>query len=90
MKDLDKAYDEWEKEYGKECQKRLKDDPKFPLVVTPEQAILILEPDDAPENFYCDGEISHYEAMENWLGKLKRAGLNPYHRTIVKEYVFGR
>lgn len=90
MEDWIKEYEEQQREYGLECKKRLKDDPKFPLVVTPEQAILILEPSDAPENFYCDGEITPEEAMENWLNRLKRAGLNPYHRTIVKEYVFGR
>ena len=90
MEDRKKIYDEWEQRWMKECKERLDKDPKFPLTVTPEQAILILEPVEAPENFYCDGEISHHQAMENWLNKLKNSGLNPYHRTIAKEYIFGR
>ena len=76
--------------YAKECQQELENDPKFVLTeVTEEQAVLILEPNHAPENFYCDGEVTHFQAMESWMERLKNAGLNPYHRTMVKAYIFG-
>ena len=92
----DKEFENWKKtisdrqnSYGKECQAELKADKNFPLSVSPEQAVLILEPSHAPENFYCDGEISSDEAMRNWKRRLKNSGLNPmYVKTIVK-YVFG-
>jgi hypothetical protein len=89
MEDWKKENEERQAKYGKECQAELKADKNFPLNVSPEQAVLILEPNHAPENFYQDGEISEFEAMENWLNKLKMAGLNPYYRTIIKEYIFG-
>lgn len=75
--------------YAKECQAKLKADKRFQLAVTPEQAEIILQPIHAPENFYQDGEISEFEAMENWLNKLKMSGINPYYRTVIKEYIFG-
>jgi len=83
-------YEKYQKKYGQECKEELEKDPNFKLKVTEEQAVIILEPCHAPENFYCDGEISYAQALDNWLDKLKREGLNPYHRTIVKEYIFGR
>ena len=89
MENWNKKYEEQQREYGKECKKRLKDDPKFPLVVTPEQAILILEPSDAPENFHCDGEITPEEALKNWKQKLANTGLNPTHVGWITKYVFG-
>jgi hypothetical protein len=89
MKDWEKEYEEQQREYGEECKKRLKDDPKFPLVVTPEQAIIILEPYDAPENFYCDGEITPEEALRSWKQRLKNSGLNPTHVGWITKYVFG-
>jgi len=88
---LKNAYDEWEDNYGKDCLEQLMSDPKFPskLVVTTEQAMIICEPNDAPENFYCDGEISHDQALANWKRKLKMSGLNPTQVSIVTKYVFG-
>lgn len=82
-------FKDWENNYGKECQAELKADKNFPLAVTPEQAMLILEPNHAPENFYCDGEISAEEAMSNWQNKLKNAGFNPMYVKIITKYVFG-
>jgi len=82
-------FEEWQDKYGKECQAELKADKNFPLAVTPEQAVLILEPDHAPENFYCDGEISTEEALSNWQDRLKRSGFNPMYVKIITKYVFG-
>lgn len=88
MDDYKEKYEEWERNYGKECKKRLESDPKFPLSVTPQQAMLIEEPNDAPENFYCDGEITPEEALSNWKEKLKYAGFNPMYVKIITKYVF--
>lgn len=40
------------------------------------QRYLIFEPIEAPENYYCDGEISPKEAYNLWLYKLEKSGLN--------------
>lgn len=82
-------YEEWLKDYGKECKARLKADKKFPLAVNEEQAMLILKPSDAPEDFYCDGEISPEEAMRSWKEQLAQAGFNPMYVKIIVKYVFG-
>ncbi len=89
MEDYQKSYEEHMEKYGKECKKRLEDDPKFHLSVTPEQAIVILQPSDAPENFYCDGEISNAQALANWQEKLKNSGFNPMYVTMLTVYIFG-
>ena len=82
-------FEEWENKYGKECQDELKADKNFPLAVTPEQAVLILEPNHAPENFCCDGEISSEQALSNWQNRLKHAGFNPMYVKVITKYVFG-
>jgi len=83
------VYEQYLKEYGKECVDRLKADKKFPLAVTPTQAILILKPDDAPEDFHCDGEITPEEAMSDWKEQLANEGFNPMYVKIIVKYVFG-
>lgn len=82
------AFDNFDEEYGKECKAELKADKNFPLVVTPKQAIVILEPVHAPENFYKDGEVSEEEALECWKEKLKRVGFNPTHTEMIVNYIF--
>lgn len=77
-----------DQKYGKECQEELKAN-KFPLKVTPYQAIIILEPNHAPENFHHDGEVSEEEALDCWKQKLKNSGLNPYHVSMCVKYIFG-
>ena len=89
MEDWKKENEERQAKYGKECQAELKADKNFPLNVSPEQAVLILEPNHAPENFYCDGEISSEEALSNWQNRLKRAGFNPMYVKVITIYVFG-
>lgn len=96
MTEEDKEFEKWrqsiddrQKNYGKECVQELKEDKNFPLSVTPEQAILILEPNHAPENFYCDGEITPDEALANWKGRLLNAGFNPMYVKMIVKYVFG-
>jgi len=61
-------------QYGKECQETLK--AAGLTGITPEQAELIMQPSDAPENFYCDGEISPRQAVAGWKARLVQSGLN--------------
>ena len=83
------AFDNFDEKYGQECVDELKADKNFPLKVTPKQAVQILEPSHAPENFYCDGEIEHDEALEDWKERLKLVGLNPTHVEWCVKYIFG-
>ena len=82
-------YEKWLKDYGKECKLTLKADKSFPIAVDEEQAILIMKPNNAPEDFYCDGEISPEEAMSDWKTELSNVGFNPTYVKIIAKYVFG-
>ena len=93
MSNEDNQFQDWkaqmekrQREYGRECQEELKD---MGMEVTPEQAIIILQPSHGPENFYCDGEISHEQAMENWMRRLKNSGLSPTEMHKAKKLIFG-
>ena len=42
----------------------------------PATKILPLEPFEAPENYYCDGEITPAEAEKRWVRNLSNEGLS--------------
>lgn len=65
-------------EYGEECIMECREMGMDHL--TGEQAKTILIPSHGPENYYCDGELTKAEALENWKAKLKR--LNLYSHQI--------
>lgn len=44
--------------------------------LTENQAYLIMMPTEAPENFYCDGEIKPPIAVAIWIRKMKESGLS--------------
>jgi hypothetical protein len=44
--------------------------------LTQEQKNVITEPTEAPENYYCDGEITPKQAFKSWCQRLRRSGLN--------------
>jgi hypothetical protein len=44
--------------------------------LTEEQQDIILQPINAPENYYHDGEITANQAHEYWCTKMRRTGLN--------------
>ena len=67
---------------------RLNNDTRFPLIVSEKQALVILEPWEAPENFYCDGEISHGKALELWKERLKNTGFDGFEIKICEKYIF--
>ena len=60
-----------------------------PEELTDLQKNLILEPDNAPENYHCDGEITPKQAFASWKVRLKNSGLtNPQINKTIK-FVFG-
>lgn len=44
--------------------------------LTREQEDVIMEPSEAPENYYCDGEITPAQAKQRWITNLKNSGLD--------------
>jgi len=85
--EMKKRIEEHRNKYGKECVKELESSNIG--TVTPEQAVIILEPEHAPENFMCDGEISHDEAMRSWKHRLANVGLSLEQRTKAHVHIFG-
>ena len=77
------------KKYEQECLDELKAGGFNIDGLTPSQAVIILEPSHAPENFYCDGEVSHAQGLENWKNKMMRAGMTPLQRFKAQQYIFG-
>lgn len=49
-----------------------------PDELTQEQKNIILQPSEAPENYYMDGEISSKQAFQYWYERLKKSGLSIY------------
>jgi hypothetical protein len=45
--------------------------------LTEDQEYIISEPNDAPENYHCDGEITSKQAYSRWVNRLKQSGLTP-------------
>lgn len=62
-------------QYEQECKERLIKN-GFPDTITGKQALLIVEPSDAPENFYRDGQLSFTLAKRIWKMNLKLAKLD--------------
>ena len=79
--------EERQNQYGDECIKELEGSGLGEL--TRGQAIQILEPEHGPENFMCDGEISHATAMRDWKQRLSNLGLTPTQITKAKKRIFG-
>lgn len=57
--------------------------------LTEDQRYIIMEPNEAPENYHCDGEISPNQAKQRWLHKLRNCGLTPVQVKLAIKYVFG-
>jgi len=51
----------------------LKDEGFDTEALTDDQVNLIHEPNEAPENFHCDGEFSFNECFRMWVGRLNNA-----------------
>ena len=62
--------------YEREVNAQLRNAGLDPDELTTEQRYLILEPNEAPENYYCDGEITPAEADRNYIRRLNNCGLS--------------
>lgn len=64
-------------EYKKKNQERLrgwlKDAGIAVEALSDDQVDLIHEPNEAPENFHCDGEVSVKQAALLWIKRMRRA-----------------
>jgi hypothetical protein len=45
------------------------------------QKSVILQPSEAPENYYCDGEITPQQAFNAWNFRLRQCGLTLEQQT---------
>jgi len=45
--------------------------------LTADQRSVVLIPVEAPENYFCDGEVTRTQAKAMWKRQLQRAGLKP-------------
>lgn len=88
-KDWQKELKEHNKKYRQECLDELKAGGFDTAGLTPSQAMKILEPSHAPENFYCDGEVPHSIALLNWRNALRSEGLTPLQIHKAEKYIFG-
>ena len=87
MDKMRKSFEERQLAYGQECLEELKNTSLKD--VTPEQAVVILIPSHGPENFYCDGELSHAQGLTRWKGQLANSGLTPLQVQQAVKYIFG-
>ena len=80
------------KDYAKEYQEALHRE----LVsagldgLTEEQENLVLEPREAPENFFCDGEVSPMSAKKYWKKRLEMSGMTPRQMKTAYYFIFKR
>lgn len=54
--------------------------------LTDEQLRVICEPDDSPESYYCDGEVSEKEAKRMWKKRLVMTGLTAKQVKLAIKY----
>ncbi len=45
-----------------------------PAKLTEGQKEILLQPDEAPENYMCDGEVSQSQAKTMWTNRMRREG----------------
>ena len=57
-----------------------------PDELTQEQKDVITEPTEAPENYYCDGEITPRQALTFWKQRLTRCGLTASQKKLAIKY----
>ena len=87
LKEFRKSQEDYFERYRREKKERLV---KFGLTdLTEEQMDVINIPNDAPENYHCDGEISSAQAYSRWVGQLKNSGLTPAQVKSAIKFIFG-
>lgn len=56
-----------------------------PEKLSDSQKNILMQPSEAPENYYQDGEISHAEAARLWKQKMAQAGFTQAEISKVKK-----
>ena len=87
LKEFRKSQEDYFERYRREKEESLKIAGLINL--TQEQMDIISEPNDAPENYHCDGEISSAQAYSRWVGQLKNSGLTPAQVKSAVKFIFG-
>lgn len=57
--------------------------------LTQAQKDIIMEPNEAPENFYQDGEVDHKEAARGWVRRMRDAGMGHDDIKRAAKFIFG-
>lgn len=61
-------------DYNQECRNSVQSMGINVAGLSDDLCVTIMEPWDAPENFYCDGEVSHADAKQWWLKSIEKKG----------------
>lgn len=76
MSDANSRFQDWEAKHKIRVDEQLRTAGFNVASLTQEQKDLIMQPDEAPENFHMDGEITPRQALSFWKQKLANAGLS--------------
>ena len=87
LKEFRKSQEDYFERYRREKEESLKIAGLINL--TQEQMDIISEPNDAPENYHCDGEISSKQAYSRWVNNLINSGLTPAQVKSAVKFIFG-
>jgi len=87
LKEFRKSQEDYFERYRKEKEESLKIAGLINL--TEAQMDIISEPNDAPENYHCDGEITPKQAYSRWVNKLRNSGLTPAQVKLAIKFIFG-
>jgi hypothetical protein len=77
MSDVNSRYNDWEAKHKIRVDEKLRTAGFNVEALTQDQKDLIMQPDEAPENFYMDNEITPRQAFAFWKMKLHDSGLSP-------------
>lgn len=66
---MQNTFDEYENEQIKNLGFKPED-------ISAEKRYILLEPVNAPENYYCDGEINSAQAKSRWKRRMMEAGFS--------------
>jgi len=76
MSDVNTRFNDWEAKHKIRVDEQLRTAGFNVEALTQDQKDLIMQPDEAPENFHMDGEISPRQALVIWKRKLNESGLS--------------
>ena len=56
--------------------------------LTEEQMSLVLQPSDAPKDFYCNGELNKDKALNKWAKAMRVLGLSKNEMMLAFKFNF--